>query len=105
MNQMDVSEILSDLRKHAAHNGALLTSVISIEECSELQKELTKILRSDSGGDKTKLTEEMVDVYICILMLQFTYGISNVEFETMFRKKLERVLRKEGSDCSNITLC
>lgn len=99
MNNTEVMNILGDLRRHAMQNGMILTSVISIEECSELQKELTKFLRTDSRGNKTNLTEEMVDVYICILMLQFTYGISNDEFEMMFRKKLDRTLRKGCSEC------
>lgn len=99
MSNIELMNILGNLRKHAAQNGLMLTSVVSIEECSELQKELTKFLRTDSEGDKTNLIEEMVDVYICILMLQFTYGISNDEFEMMFNKKLDRTLRKECSEC------
>lgn len=99
MNNIELENIFRNLRRHAMQNGTLLTSIISIEECSELQKELTKILRTDSEGDKINLTEEMADVYICILMLQITYGISNEEFEAMFRKKLDRTLRKECSEC------
>lgn len=99
MNNIELMNIFRNLRRHAMQNGTLLTSIISIEECSELQKELTKFLRTDSEGDKTHLTEEMADVYICILMLQSTYGISNEDFEMMFRKKLDRTLRKECSEC------
>lgn len=99
MSNIELMNILGNLRKRAVQNGLMLTSVVSIEECSELQKELTKFLRTDSEGDKTNLIEEMADVYICILMLQFTYGISNDEFEMMFNKKLDRTLRKECSEC------
>ena len=99
MSNIDLMNIFGNLRKHAVQNGMMLTSVVSIEECSELQKELTKFLRTDSEGDKTNLIEEMADVYICILMLQVTYGISNDEFEMMFRKKLDRTLRKGCSEC------
>lgn len=99
MNQIEVMKILGGLRRHVMQNGLLLTSIISIEECSELQKEITKFLRNDARGDKINLTEEMVDVYICILMLQTAYGISNEEFEMMFRKKLERTLGKDDSEC------
>lgn len=99
MSNIELMNILGNLRSHAVQNGTMLTSVVSIEECSELQKELTKFLRTDSEGDKTNLTEEMADVYICILMLQVTYGISNDEFEMMFRKKLDRTLRKGCSEC------
>lgn len=99
MNNVELMNIFGNLRKHAVQNGTMLASVVSIEECSELQKELTKFLRTDSEGDKTNLIEEMADVYICILMLQVTYGISNDEFEMMFRKKLDRTLRKGCSEC------
>ena len=99
MNNIELMNIFENLRKHAVQNGTMLASVVSIEECSELQKELTKFLRTDSEGDKTNLIEEMADVYICILMLQVTYGISNDEFEMMFRKKLDRTLRKGCSEC------
>lgn len=99
MTKLDAIKIMGEIKKHANHNGMMLTSVISIEECSELQKELTKFLRTDADGDKTHLIEEMVDVYICILMLRFTYGISAEEFEAMFDKKMERIRRKEGFNC------
>ena len=62
MNNIELMNIFENLRKHAVQNGTMLASVVSIEECSELQKELTKFLRTDSEGDKTNLIEEMADV-------------------------------------------
>ena len=43
----------------AKKNGKEVISVVAIEECSELQKEITKMMRE--RGNKMNLLEEMAD--------------------------------------------
>lgn len=53
--------------------------VVAIEELSELQKELTKMLREDISSYDTKhLNEEMADALIVIYELMWLYGNENL---------------------------
>lgn len=53
-------EIYDALKKK---NGIKNQMAVAIEECSELQKELTKLMRNK--GNPMKLAEEIADVAIC----------------------------------------
>lgn len=57
----DIRELTDPIAKK---NGKEVISVVAIEECSELQKEITKMMRE--RGNKMNLLEEMADVYICL---------------------------------------
>lgn len=66
----DIRELTDPIAKK---NGKEVISVVAIEECSELQKEITKMMRE--RGNKMNLLEEMADVYICLAELRQCYGI------------------------------
>ena len=77
--------------KAIATYGKTLQSIVAIEECSELQKEISKLLRGK--GDKEHLTEEITDVLICIEQLQMMYDISLIDILKVKKQKIERLLK------------
>lgn len=64
-------------------------SIVCIEEPSELIKAITKLLRKPSG-ETTNLTEEMADVYICLIMLQKMYNIEDEDIQQWLDYKTNR---------------
>ncbi len=62
--------------------------VVAIEECAELQKELTKALRQTP--DKRHITEEMADVQIMLWQLSYILG-TNTDMQTWIEQKLRRL--------------
>lgn len=64
--------------------------IISIEECSELQKTITKYLRGK--GDYENICEEMADVIICLDWLQHILDIKNEDIQKWIDYKTERTL-------------
>ena len=79
------------LSKTIVKNGIKLQSVIAMEECSELIKEISKFIRGK--GNKDNLVEEMADVLIVIDQLKLMYNISSAEIEEM---KYFKTLRLKG---------
>lgn len=63
--------------------------IIAMEEMSELQKEISKVLRG--MGDQLSLVEEMADVAICILYLQEICGISTDDLYKAMNVKKDRL--------------
>lgn len=77
------------LSKTIVKNGIKLQSVIAMEECSELIKEISKFIRGK--GNKDNLIEEMADVLIVIDQLKLMYNISSAEIEEMVHFKTMRL--------------
>ena len=77
------------LSKTIVKNGIKLQSVIAMEECSELIKEISKFIRGK--GNKDNLVEEMADVLIVIEQLKMMYAISPQELGEMVGKKVNRL--------------
>lgn len=80
--------------------------IISIEELSELQKELTKDLRGFNRREEIK--EEIIDVYICLQMLKDIFKYTDEELEEEYNKKMKRNIdrikeNKIKEDKKNIT--
>lgn len=67
-----------------------LCKIISIEELSELTKELTKDIRGKTN--KKDIIEEIADVRICINWLMEIYKISEKDFNEMYNKKCNRIV-------------
>lgn len=72
--------------------GNKLQTVVCMEECSELIKECSKILRGK--GNKNHLIEEMADVKICLVMLEKMYEISSIDVNTVMVDKIERLKKR-----------
>lgn len=74
--------------------GALPQMVIAIEECSELQKEITKIIRKK--GDLTNLAEEIADVEIMLEQLKLIFTLHGKVLEQKGEKieRLKQIIEK-----------
>ena len=69
--------------------GHKLQTVVAIEELSELQKELTKMIRGK--GDHQHLVEEFADVIICLTEIEEMYNLRQDELNAMYDTKIERL--------------
>ena len=89
INKLDVLEII-------ASGGYNIQSLIAMEECAELQKAISKVIRY---GDKDKeiydnLVEEMADVIICLEQLKMMYQITEDELQAMIERKHNRNMKR-----------
>ena len=69
--------------------------VVVVEELSELQKEVCKILRG--GGHLEHIAEEMADVQICLDQLECIFGNHSkvAEWQRMKTQRLAQLLEEE----------
>ena len=84
---IDISEHI--LSKAILKNGITLQSVVCMEECAELAKEISKQIRG--SGARTHLLEEMADVTICLKQLQLIYNIPDDDLNLVINQKLARL--------------
>lgn len=93
-HNFDLTEQLSMLSKF----GIERQSMIAMEECAELQKAVSKLIRyADSDYEKFKqlrkdLVEEIGDVMICIYQLKLFYEIKQSEIQKVIDFKQKRGL-------------
>ena len=66
--------------------------IIAIEELSELQKELCKVLREK--GIYGSVVEEIADVEIMLEQMKIYFEIKEVELEEMKKHKIERTIKR-----------
>ena len=89
------------MKKALEKNGKLRQSVIAMEECSELIKAISKMIRYSYDEDlnsvyRDNLIEEMADVYIILDELKMMYNILEFDIEEMIKRKIDR---EEGRIC------
>ena len=94
------------MKKALEKNGKFKQSVIAMEECSELIKAISKMIRYSSDEDsvcmyKDNLIEEMADVYIILDELKMMYDILEFDIEQMINQKIDR---EEGRICDGLDL-
>ena len=77
-------------RKAIEKYGALMQTVVAIEEMAELQKELSKALRN-KVIDKAHIAEEIADVEIMLAQMKIIYFISEAEVNAHKEYKLRRL--------------
>lgn len=83
-------------------NGIERQSIVAMEECSELQKAISKALRYEQGdrfvadNQREDLIEEIADVLLCIEQLQVMYCIDKEEIDKIKEEKEERTLKRNG---------
>lgn len=87
VNPIDISEHI--LSRAILKNGITLQSVVCMEECAELAKEISKQIRG--SGARTYLLEEMADVAICLKQLQLMYNIPDDDLQLVINQKLARL--------------
>lgn len=72
--------------------GLGMQTVMLCEECAELTKASTKLLRNgDSKELVIALTEEMADVLIMIEQMKIAYQIKDVDVEVLMNRKIIRL--------------
>lgn len=86
----DVNEGLSE--EIIRHYGAENSTIVAIEECSEVIKELTKFLRDK--GNKENLEEEIADVMITLKHMCMIYGLDTVNIQNYIVCKQFREMRR-----------
>ncbi|WP_195238630.1 MazG nucleotide pyrophosphohydrolase domain-containing protein [Romboutsia sp. 1001285H_161024_C4] len=73
-----------------------LCSLITMEECSELTKAVSKAKRGKL--DKDNMAEEIADVLIGINWIKKIYGITNEEIDIWKKMKSNRVVDRLNSN-------
>lgn len=68
--------------------------VISMEECSELIKELSKIHRGKKVPNNPSVIEEISDVLICIDWMKSYLGLVDSDINKMKSAKIDRIKDK-----------
>lgn len=68
--------------------------IICMEECAELQQQISKLLRGN--GNVNDLLEEMADVYICLNLLERMLYIPSSMTQKAIDVKLERERRRQN---------
>lgn len=95
---METKDIQNIIKK----NGIQRQCIVAMEECSELQKAISKALRYEHGdrfvadNQRENLIEEIADVLICIDQLKFMFSIEQSEIEDMKESKEKRTLERNG---------
>lgn len=97
------------MKKALKKNGKIKQSVIAMEECSELIKAISKMIRYSSDEDsvcmyKDNLIEEMADVYIILDELKMMYDILEFDIEEMINQKIDREEERICNGCDNLDL-
>ena len=82
----------SVLEKAIKKWGKEAQTIVAMEECAELIKECSKMLRGQGNIDH--LIEEIADVLICIEQLEVMYNIDNGDVLTEQVFKLERLEKR-----------
>lgn len=86
----------SVLEKAIEKWGKEAQTIVAMEECAELIKECSKMLRGQGNIDH--LIEEIADVLICIEQLEIIYDIDNGDVLTEEVFKLERLEKRLEND-------
>ena len=63
--------------------------IVAVEELSELQKEITKVIRHQENIEH--LTEEIADVYIVLEQLELIASIDKAKINKYYNQKIERL--------------
>ena len=91
MNKIPYEERCEVYLKAIWKFGTSLQLLVAVEELSELQKELCKVLRGE--GNSEALAEEMADVTIMMEQLRLIFGVDDEVCEAM-DAKIERLKEK-----------
>lgn len=84
------------IKKAIEEYGESNQCIVAMEELSELQKEISKILRGK--GSRKHFVEELADSWIMLCQLKLMFHITNAEVDEEIEQKLIRLegrLREE----------
>lgn len=87
-------------REAAERYGIRSQGIVAIEEMSELQKELTKLLRGECENRIDHISEEMADVYIMLGQLEILLNNRAIidEWKDKKLRRLRDKLRKDSEE-------
>lgn len=88
------------LKTAIQYYGPMNQKIMAIEEMSELIKEVTKDMRTDSAADKKHIAEEIADVEIAIQQLKMMYDIEDKQLIQRKYEKIERLKQRMAKDKS-----
>ena len=91
MNKIDHATRVAVYEKAIAHNGVLLQAIVALEELSEAQKEICKLLREK--GDIEHFAEEIADATIMLEQLRVMFDCDEAVCRYM-DEKVERLADK-----------
>ena len=91
MNKIDHAARVAVYESAIARNGMLLQAIVAIEELSEAQKEICKLLREK--GNLEHLAEEVADATIMLEQLRLMFNLD----EAVCRYMDEKVERLKGA--------
>lgn len=79
--------------------GAHMQMIVALEECSELQKELTKTIRGN--GDLSNLAEEIADVEIMLDQMKLLFKLQSkvIEYKGAKIVRLKKVIESIEKTC------
>lgn len=91
MNKIDHAARVAVYEKAIAKNGVLLQAIVAIEELSEAQKEICKLLREE--GNLDHLAEEVADATIMLEQLRLMFNLDKAVCRYM-DEKVQRLADK-----------
>lgn len=80
-----LTKIMEDSRKSCSKE---VKNLILMEECAELSKELSKMIRGE--GDQINLIEELADVYFTMSMVMANYDVDTAKLKAAITVKAIR---------------
>lgn len=89
MNKIDYATRCSVYESLLARNGSLLQSIVALEELSEAQKEICKVLRGEGNIDH--LAEEVADATIMLEQIRYMYQLDE-KVEQYIDAKMQRMV-------------
>lgn len=92
MTGKEISEICADA---IVKNGWRAQAVVALEELSEAQKEICKMLRGQ--GDDDHLAEEIADATIVLQQMALAFGIAGSVLEWIDKKAQRLADRLKGA--------
>lgn len=96
MNTINHAARVAVYEKAIARNGVLLQSIVALEELSEAQKEVCKLLREE--GSLEHLAEEIADATIMLEQLRVMYDVNEAvcrHMDAKVQRLAERACEKE----------
>ena len=90
------AERVAVYEKAIARNGVLLQAIVALEELSEAQKEICKLLREEGSVDH--LAEEVADATIMLEQLRIMFGINDSVSSYMDAKVQRLADRLKGGE-------
>lgn len=89
--------IIETAEKAIEFYGESLQQIVAIEEMAELQKEISKAIRS-GATNRDAIAEEIADVEFMLRQLMIIYNIDAFEVERKMENKAERLFERIESE-------